>query len=57
MKGKGKRLMKISFQGREPRGNDGLPEPQDIMAMVIFIALLMLKIPISKSFGGYLVFA
>lgn len=49
--------MKISFQGREPRGNDGLPEPQDIMAMVIFIALLMLKIPISKSFGGYLVFA
>ena len=53
MKGKGKSFIKISFQGREPRGNDGLPEPQDVVAKIIFTAPLMLKILISKSVEGW----
>lgn len=41
MKWKGKSFLKISFQGHDSRGNDGLPEPQDFIA--IFTASLMQK--------------
>lgn len=53
MKRKGKGFIKIFFQGREPRGNDGRPQPQDVIALVIFTVSLILKILISKSFRGY----
>lgn len=53
MKGKGKSFIQISFQGREPRGNGGLPEPRDVAAKIIFTAPLMLKILISKSVEGW----
>lgn len=40
MKRKGKSVTKVSFRGFEPRGNDGLLQPQDNMSGYVTASLI-----------------